>query len=328
MDVLAWAGKEGHARHAMTAIKIRVSLVPSPLTTPLLDGGVGIQGAEVVPNASKTVDENSRKMLQGAYDVAEMSLATFLSAAGPDSELLGLPVFPGRRFIHGGMLCRPDAGIRSPADLAGRKVGIPQYWLTSSVWHRGILRDEFGVDTSSIDWVTVTPERGTASFPREAKVTYLEGVSFQDLLIEARTEALLMPRTDLASLKHPRIAPIFPDVAAAQQRYFAATGIFPIMHFIVMRRELHDRAPALAGNIIAAFETAKTAVMSDPAQQSRLEAPIEGTSPAQWTGVLGQDPWKYGIEANRKPIETFLRYAQEEGLVRAPMRVDDLFATA
>lgn len=310
----------------MNAIKITVSLIPSPLTTPLLDGSIGIEGAEVTPNASKTVDANSRKMLEGVYDVAEMSLATFMGAAGPDSELLGLPIFPGRRFIHGGMLCRPDAGIHHPGDLAGRKVGLPQYWLTSSVWHRGILRDEFGVDTDSIDWVTVSPERGTASIPGNARVTFLEGTTFHDLLIEAKTEALLMPRTDLASLKHPRIVPIFTDVSAAQRRYFAATEIFPIMHFIVMRRELHDREPGLAANIIAAFETAKEGVMSNPAKLDQLEAPIEGTSPEEWAGIVGQDPWKYGLEANRKVIETFLRYAQEEGLVQARMPIEDLFA--
>lgn len=310
----------------MNAIKIHLSLIPSPLTTPLLDGSIGIEGAEVTPNASKTVDANSRKMLEGEYDVAEMSLATFMGAAGPDSELLGLPVYPGRRFIHGGMLCRPEAGIHHPGDLAGRKVGLPQYWLTSSVWHRGILRDEFGVDTDSIDWVTVSPERGTASYPSDARVTFLEGTAYHDLLIEAKTDALLMPRTDLPSLKHPRIVPIFPDVPAAQRRYFAATGIFPIMHFIVMRRELHDREPSLAANIIAAFETAKEGVMSDPARRDQLEAPIEGTSPEEWAGVVGQDPWKYGLETNRKAIETFLRYAEEEGLVRGHPHIDDLFA--
>jgi 4,5-dihydroxyphthalate decarboxylase len=311
----------------MNAIKINVSLIPSPLTTPLLDGSIGIEGAEVVPNASKTVDANSRNMLEGAYDVAEMSLATFLGAAGPDSELIGLPVFPGRRFVHGGMLCRPDAGIRVPGDLAGRKVGIPQYWLTSSVWHRGILRDEFGVDTDSIDWVTVMPERGTASIPANARVTFLEGTSFHDLLIEAHSDALLMPRTDLASLKHPLIVPIFADVPAAQRRYFAETGIFPIMHFIVMRRELHEREPWLAANIIAAFETAKDGVMSDPTRRAQLEAPIEGTSPEEWAEIVGQDPWKYGLEPNRKAIETFLRYGEEEGLVQEHHNIDDLFVT-
>ncbi len=310
----------------MNAIKIHMSLIPSPLTTPLLDGSIGIEGAEVVPNASKTVDANSRKMLEGEYDVAEMSLATFLSVAGPGSELLGLPVYPGRRFIHGGMLCRPEVGIQNPGDLAGRKVGLPQYWLTSSVWHRGILRDEFGVDTDSIDWVTVRSERGTASYPDNAKVSLLEGTSFHDLLIEAKTEALLMPRTDLPSLNHPRIVPIFQDVSAAQRRYFAATGIFPIMHFIVIRRELHDREPSLAANIIAAFETAKEGVMSDPERRDQLEAPIEGTSHEEWAGVVGQDPWQYGLEANRKALETFQRYAEEEGLMREHLQIDDLFA--
>jgi 4,5-dihydroxyphthalate decarboxylase len=264
-------------------------------------------------------------MLEGAYDVAEMSLATFLSVAGPDSELVGLPVYPGRRFIHGGMLVRPDAGINAPGDLAGRKVGLPQYWLTSSVWHRGILREEFGVDTDSIEWVTVVPERGTADLPSNAKVTFMEDTAFHELLTEQKTDALLMPRTDLPSLQHPEIVPIFADVPAAQKQYFSATGVFPIMHFIVMRRELHDSAPNLAANIIAAFETAKEGVMSDPARRAQLEAPIAGTSPEEWAEVVGEDPWQYGLEANRKPIETFQRYAEEEGLVRQHHNIEDFF---
>ena len=124
-------------------------------------------------------------------------------------------------------------------------------------------------------------------------MTYLEGVPVQDLLIQSRTDALLMPRTDLAHLKHPRITPIFPDVAAAQRRYFDATGIFPIMHFIVMRREL-----------------------------------AEGATPAQWAGMVGEDPWTYGIEANRHVLETFLRYAREEGLMKQARSVDELFTAS
>ena len=112
-DVIVNGADNFHARYLLND--------PSYLAgKPLVDGSIGVEGAEVTPNASKTVDATSRKMLEGEYDVAEMSLATFMGAAGPDSELLGLPVYPGRRFIHGGMLCRPDAGIHNPGDLVAR----------------------------------------------------------------------------------------------------------------------------------------------------------------------------------------------------------------
>ena len=99
------------------------------------------------------------------------------------------------------------------------------------------------------------------------------------------------------------------------------------MHFIVMRRELHDREPWLAANIIAAFEAAKDGVMSDPTRRAELEAPIEGTTPEEWAEIVGPDPWAYGLEPNRKVIETFLRYGEEEGLVTEHLRIDDLFVT-
>jgi 4,5-dihydroxyphthalate decarboxylase len=308
-------------------VKISLSLVPSPLTTPLLDGTIAIDEVEIVPNAARSVDENSRRMLDAAFDVAEISLGTFVHGFGPDSPLIGLPVFPGRRFIHGGMLVRRDARIVDPSQLAGKRVIVPQYWLTSSIWHRGTLQHEYGVDLASIDWLTVAPERGTASFPPGIRVRYVEDGKIPELLAAGAADAALVPRPDHASAQGPGFGCVFADLAAAQRGYFARRGIFPIMHFIVIRRALAASAPWLAPALCRAFERVKAAVLDDPSRRATLEPPIRGATIDDARAALGGDPWRNGLAPNRTGIETFLTYAHEQGLTPVPRTLRELFVS-
>jgi 4,5-dihydroxyphthalate decarboxylase len=309
-------------------VRITLSLVPSPLTTPLLDGTAAIDGVTVVPNAAKSVDENSRRMLDGDFDVAEMSLGTFVHSVRPDSPLIGLPIFPGRRFVHGGVLVRRGHGIARPSDLNGRRVVIPQYWLTSSIWHRGTLQHEFDVDLASVDWITVTPERGTATFPPGVRVRHVAGSSMPELLAAGLADAVLTPRPDHPSSQGPGIECLFADLAAAQRAYLARRGIFPIMHFIVMRRSLVAEAPWLPNALCQAFERVEAEVLADPARRAALEPPIHGATVDEAVAIFGADPWRHGIAVNRKVIETFLAYAHEQGLTPEPRHVDELFVDA
>jgi 4,5-dihydroxyphthalate decarboxylase len=309
-------------------VRITLSLVPSPLTTPLLDGRTAIDGVTVVPNAAKSVDENSRRMLDGDFDVAEMSLGTFVHSVRPDSPLIGLPIFPGRRFVHGGVLVRRGGGIAQPSDLNGRRVVVPQYWLTSSIWHRGTLQHEFGVDLASIDWITVTPERGTATFPSGVRVRHVEGRSMPELLTAGLADAVLTPRPDHPSSQGPGIECLFADLAAAQRAYLSRRGIFPIMHFIVMRRSLVAEASWLPNALCRAFERVEAEVLAAPARRLSLEPPIHGTTVDESVAIFGADPWRYGIEANRPVIETFLAYAHEQGQTPDRRHIDELFVDA
>ena len=120
-------------------MKLSISLVPSALTNPILDGTSRIEGIDLDTHVSKTVDSNSRAMLEGAFDVAEMSLATFVKGRAEGAPLIGLPIFTGRRFLEPGIGIREGAGISEPRELAGRRIGVPQFWMTSSVWHRAVL---------------------------------------------------------------------------------------------------------------------------------------------------------------------------------------------
>jgi 4,5-dihydroxyphthalate decarboxylase len=293
-----------------TKAKIALALVPSSLTTPLLDGTVKIEGVAVVPHAAKSVDDNSRAMLSGGFDVAEMSLATFCRAKDQGARLIGLPVFPGRRFVQPGVAVGKGRNYASPRELAGKTVALPQYWLTSSVWHRGVLQHEYGVAPEGVDWVTVVAERGAAEFPKGVRVAAREGLKIPELLERGEVDAALVPRPIPGNC-------LFRDPAAAQREYVLATGIFPIMHFIVMREEVAELAPAL----MRAFEAAK-------ARAAAPEPPIQGMSIEEGMRAIGRDPWPYGLVKNRAVLDTFLLYAHEQGLVRTRQTVDALFVKA
>jgi len=291
-----------------TKAKIALSLVPSSLTTPLLDGSVKIEGVAVVPHAAKSVDDNSRAMLSGGFDVAEMSLATFARAKDRGAKLIGLPVFPGRRFIQPGVAVAKGRRFASPREFAGKTVALPQYWLTSSMWHRGVLQHEYGVAPDQVNWVTAVVERGESAFPTRVKVTVREGAKIPELLDSGEIDAALLPRPVAGGTC------LFRDPAQAQREYMLATGIFPIMHFIVMREEVAELAPAL----MRAFEEAKT-------RAAAPEPPIQGMSVEDGTRAIGRDPWPYGLAKNRLVLDTFLGYAHEQGLVRRRQSVDALF---
>lgn len=287
--------------------KIALALVPSSLTTPLLDGTVKIDGVAIVPHAAKSVDDNSRAMLSGGFDVAEMSLATFARAKDQGAPLIGLPVFPGRRFVQPGVAVAKGKTFGSPSEFKGKRVALPQYWLTSSVWHRGVLQHVYGVAPDQVEWITVVPERGAAKFPDGVRVAAREGAKIPELLEKGEVDAALLPRPNGGTC-------LFADPVAAQREYLAASGTFPIMHFIVMREAVADLAP----NLMRAFAKAKDGAAAP-------EPPIQGMSADEGRRAFGRDPWPYGLAANRTVLDTFLGFAHEQGLVRARQSVDALF---
>jgi 4,5-dihydroxyphthalate decarboxylase len=281
---------------------ITVSLIASELTKPLLQLGLpGMQMREAI-----SVDDNSRRMIAGEFDVAEMSLATFVQVVSRGAKLVGLPVFPGRRPVQVGMLARRGSGVTSPRALVGRRVAVPQYWLTSSVWHRGVLREEYSVAAESIEWITTAPERGTATFPPGVVVTRVENTTIAELFAQERIDAALLPRPINEQQKAAGAMNLFEDVGAAQRAYLARTGIVPIMHFVAMKGDLLRRAPQAPPALVAAFLQAQRALPAG--------APPNRPSPV-------------GLAANRSALERFLAYAREQQLVRELPQLEQIFVT-
>jgi 4,5-dihydroxyphthalate decarboxylase len=285
-----------------------VSLVESALTLPLLEGGVAADGIQF--QAARSVDDNSRRMLEGAFDGAEMSLATFVRAVGQGEPLVGLPIFPGRRFVQANMFVHRDSGITTAQGLMGRRVAVPQYWLTSSVWHRGLLADEYGVDVRSIDWFTTASERGAAPLPPGVRVTRVEGSSIIQLFEQRRIDAALMPRPLSRELSDAGATHLLADAPAVQRDYFARTGVFPIMHFIALRRPALDSRPGLAAALMNAFGQAAGLAAADEAfaKACAIAPPI-------------------GLAANLATLRRFATHAREQMLVRELPAIEDLFVS-
>ena len=309
------------------ALPVSISLVRSPLTAPILDGQFVIGGITLKINEAKSVNRNSQEMLDGVYDVAEMSLATYFKAREDGLPLIGLPIFTGRRFVHSGIHTRAGFGVSSPEQLAGRCICVPQYWMTSSVWHRILLSEEYGVRADQVRWITTSRERlKTADYPPDIDITLVDGVLPGDLLAEGVVDAVLVPKRGGRMMGSAPYETPFDDIVGAQRGSYTKTGIFPIMHFIVMRAPLADEIPTLPSDIREIFGAAKTTTLNDAQALAGMESPLWGETVENALPLFGGDPWPYGIAANRPTLEAIQTSLLEQGFIHTRMPMETLFA--
>jgi len=309
------------------AAPLSLSLVRSPLTGPVMDGTVPVSGVAFAVNEAGSVNRNSQEMLKGLYDIAEMSIATYFKARQEGLPFIGIPVFTGRRFVHSGIHARPGAGIRSPADLAGKRVCLPQFWMTSSVWHRVFLSREYGIDAGQIEWVVTNPERlESAAYPAGVSVTLQQGRLPGQLLADGEVDAVLVPKRGGRLMAGAKFETPFEDVVAAQRDSYVRTGVFPIMHFVVMRGSLVAERPDLPARLYEAFAAAKAGALAAPGGLDGMEEPVWGETTAAALAMFDGDPWPYGLSANRPTLDLFQDCLIEQGLIAKPMPFDELFA--
>jgi 4,5-dihydroxyphthalate decarboxylase len=326
----------------MTAARLEVSLALSdnPNTRPLLDGRVEAEGLRLVPSAVHPSEMFWRQLRFGEFDVSEMSMSSLLitAARGP-TPWVALPVFTTREFFHTRILVRTDAGIAAPADLASKRVGVPEYQQTAAIWSRGVLSHEFGVQPKDMEWFMERPpdksHGGATGFvpPPGVRLNHIPPTTnIGEMLARGELDATLLyltdrnlvdrSRIDLAS--HPHIRPLF-DRAAEARRYFAKTGMFQINHTVVVRRSLLERHPWIALNLFAAF----TAARNEVARRGN-----EYLLPFFTTGLIGgdvqrslaDDPMAYGVKAARRVLETIAQYVHEQGLTERRVGLDEIFA--
>jgi 4,5-dihydroxyphthalate decarboxylase len=289
-----------------------MSLVAGELTDPLIAGAVAVEGdVTFAITAGTSVDANSRQMLGGAFDVAEMSFATFLKAREQGRDLIGLPIFTGRGFLQPGLLVSVASGITRPEDIAARRVGVPQFWMTSSVWHRGILLQQHGVRAETIEWFTAAEERfESVTFPAGVNITRLaEGVNPNAALEQGLVDAVMVPPRGARGPMRPGTRSPYADLGEAQRTYFAKTGVFPIMHFVVMRESVHRTLPWLAAAIQTAF------------LESKRQAEKAGAIAPRIAG----EKWEFGLAENARALDTFLGFAREQGWVSDKLTLAECF---
>lgn len=297
-------------------LKLTASLTPDALTLPIVEKAVSFEGIDMAVSIETSIDKNSKKMLGGLFDVAEMSFATFLRARMDGFPIVALPVFTGRRFTQPAIFCNRAGGIRRLEDLAGKRIGVPQYWMTSSVWHRGILHEHHGISQDQVTWVTTAPERleSLTSPPSVAVERAPAGATLPELLDGARVDCLMLPK---ALQRASEWMNPFPDMERAQIDYYRASRVFPIMHLVVMSERVAAEHRDVPSRLIGGFATAK--------RLAGRQKPVATLSDQQSAEIFGADPWPYGIDENWPSISVFLGYARAQGLLDRMLAPEDLF---
>ena len=314
--------------------KLRASLVPSPLTRALIDGSVRPDGVELDfseqprdATMPAIIEQNSRRMLSLDLDLAEMSFGTLTRARDRGMPIVGLPIFPGRRFLQHAIAVIRDSGIQTLADVRGKRASLGQFWQTAYIWHRLALHSQCGIRQEEIRWVCTAPERWD-ELPKPSAPTELDS-SGRDpvaLLREGKVDvAFLSNGTALLDLEPAdSVRPLFEEPAASQREYFRETGIFPIIHLVVLR-EGAAQDPAAIAALCEGFAEAKARGLAEMIRNPET-TPILGGDPLAVPSLFGPDPWPYGIEPNRGVLETYLEDVFEhQGLTERRLNVSDLF---
>jgi 4,5-dihydroxyphthalate decarboxylase len=267
-------------------------------------------------------------LIAGIFDAAEMPLARYVFLRDRGEPYVAIPVFPDRIFIQQYVYTRPDAGIRGLTDLRGRRVVVPQYFITASLWHRGMLHQEHGISPHEIEWVTTGPERDPRMrVPDRVKVTHVPGPHLGvERLLDGTGDCLMTEGTPVVSAEdQPRLVRLHQDVASLQRDYYRRTGVHTIVHIVVVRRHALDQRPELAEELCAAYDEAKALAYRRLQNERFTSLPLMRSYLDETLGLFGGDPWSYGFQRNRAELDRLLEYAHVQGLTDRRLRPDELF---
>jgi 4,5-dihydroxyphthalate decarboxylase len=309
-------------------------------TRAVADGRVMPQGIDLTYLDLPPEETFFRMLRWSEFDVAEMSLSSYvLSLFADEPPFVALPVFPSRVFRHGSIYLSPDSPVRSPEDLAGATVGVPEFQMTASVWIRGMLEEHHGVPVSSVHYRTGglhdagRSEKLVLDLPAELDVRPIgSDETLDDLLRRSRIDALYTARVphsfDATDQGPSTVRRLFPDTREAERAYFRRTSIFPIMHTLVIRREVYRRNRWIARSLFDAFVRAKELAYAELHELTALKGmlPWSVQEADETVDLMGADFWPYGIEANRETLATFLRYSHQQGLAKRLLTPEELFA--
>jgi len=309
-------------------------------TRALEDGRVPVQGVDLRYIALEPEEVFFRMLKYGEFDVSEMSLATYLLSHANEGPFVAIPVFPSRMFRHnsiyvnGNRLPAGETPAGSARALTGSTVGVAEYQLTANVWVRGILEEQYGVPADSVRYRTGglnTPgrvEKFALDLPREIDIAPIgPHQTLSDLLASGDIDAVYSPRAP-QSYGTGAVRRLFADTRTEEERYFADTRIFPIMHVIVIHRRVYDGNRWLATELLKSFTAAKKLAYEALARTVALSLslPFVREEYEQTVASMGADYWAYGVTPNHHTLSTFVRYAVAQGLVKQPPEPAGLFA--
>lgn len=325
----------------MAGLKLTAGLWDYDRTRPLMDGTLRPDGVAEIRHVNLFPSDTFQRMIgRNEFDFSEMGLTFYLGTIQRDNPFIAIPVFPVRLFVHSAISVNANSGIASPRDLIGRKIGeLFFFGHDTGTWIKGIMSDEYGVRVDSVsyyvggidsygpkwDWVPLSP-------PKNIAVLQLgHGQTLDAMLQAGEISALYSAISPPSLIARSNVRYLFPDPEAAGRDYFERTRIFPIMHTVVIRRDIYEKHRWLARSLYDGFKAAKDRAFAHFRDE---EANLQTSSSIPWLGALveknrklmGDDPWRYGVEANRHVLEIFLRYHHEHGLSQRRYKVEELFA--
>jgi len=334
----------------MASKKLELSIIcgKNERVAPLLEGEVEVEGVDLIHTKSDPSETFWRQLNFGEFEIAEMSMSSYLIARDQGADMVMIPVYPTRRWFHTELMMHVDAGIEEPSDIAGKRIGVPEYQQTSSLWVRGVLEHDFGVSQYSVDWYMERTEElshghGTGFQPPE-------GIKFHRVAPE-KSLALMLTNHELdvsmgtgrargeawnlidrsSTIRPPasawaKIKPVFPDAREEAIRFFKAHGFYPANHGYVIRGDINAKYPWLAFNLYKAFLLAKELY------QKRLPRSIPSGLIfgqhylAETKRIFGDDPFPYGVQPNRDYIQTCIDFSFEQGFIKSKPKIEELYA--
>jgi 4,5-dihydroxyphthalate decarboxylase len=313
---------------------------------PLMNGTVQPEGIELIPTYSHPAETFWRQLKFGEFEVAEMSLSSFLIARSQGADMIALPVFPSRRLFQTELSYHVDSGITKAENLAGKRLGVAEYQQTAALWIRGILEHDFGVSQYKIHWYMERSEEmshgGATGFKPPP------GISFNRIAQnKSLASTLLENDLDVAHVASPwvlqantldrssrmagkgdwsKIKPLLPDRMAEGARFFKKHGFLPVNHTYIIRGDIHRKDPWVAVNLYRGFLRAKA--LAREKLEERIPAALFFAREylAMTRDMIGEDPFPYGIKANQAMLDTIVGYSYEQGLTPRKMTIEELFA--
>jgi 4,5-dihydroxyphthalate decarboxylase len=321
--------------------KFKFAGYPYDRVQAIRDGLVGMEQVDVSFHKDNIYRLNAQAFgPQKTYEITELGLIPYVSKYINEGfrDYVLIPVFISRTFRHRNIYVHVDSGIEKPQDLRGKKVGTPGYGMSATTWIRGMLLDQYGVKADDMHWIETakssdagTLNKGFANyyfpddFPLEKGPA---GVDESELLLAGGCDALITAITPRAYADgNPQIRQLFTDVKSTEREYYRETGIFPIMHVIAIRKDTAEKNPWLPAAVFKMYSEAKQIAYDNLASTTVLltSLPWAMDEYQETVKVMGEDYWRYGIEANRKELELIMRYTYEQGMVKKRARFEDMF---
>jgi 4,5-dihydroxyphthalate decarboxylase len=310
----------------------------------IAQGIVRADGITLTPLIFPSIEEITFRFTKSLeWDVSELSFGKYIALTSQGASLnsvpmVAIPVFPSRVHRHSAIYVRSDRGIRTPRDLEGKSVGIPEWAQTAGIYVRGFLAEEYGVDLGKIRWLQAgvnepgRAEKVELKLPAGIHYQARPDASLSAMLASGELDAVISARAPAAFAQAGAgsggaVVRLFPDYRAEEERFFKKTGIFPIMHLISIRRPVFEQHPWVAMNLFKMFEEAKRRCLNliTDFTCARLPLPWAAAATAEIVAGYGPDPYPYGVEESRATIEAFCRYAHDQGVTQRRMTVEELF---